>query len=457
MREKGAAGRIHMDWVARVMADLEIDRHVYQRFFECVHCGLCLAQCPTYAADGNENDSPRGRIYLMRSLSEGRIRPNETVLGHLDLCLDCRACETACPSGVHYGTIIESVRGEIARQIDRGAKTVTQRVLEHFMYRVLPYPEKLDRWLSLARLAQTTGLDGFLRSSGLLDRLPPALAGMHEMLPALSEPCQPLPAHQTPEDGTIRARVMFFPGCIGESLFGPTNRATMRVLLANGCEVFCPPEQRCCGAIHYHGGFRDEALALARTNIDVFEPFADRVDVIVTNVAGCGAMLKEYAELLMDDAAYRHRAQRFAAKVRDISEFLTELPLRLPRRSWNVKVTYHEPCHLAHAQQIRSQPRELLKAISGIELVELPESDWCCGAAGTYGLTQPKMSRYLAERKLRNVDKTGAHIVATGNAGCLLQLMRHARRAGRELRFAHPVELLDEAYFGSSPSATWAR
>jgi len=439
------------------MTRITIQPRVYERFFECVHCGLCLAQCPTYSLAGNENDSPRGRIYLMRALADGRIQAEPSIVHHLDLCLDCRACETACPSGVHYGPLIESVRTRIAQQTDRAPKSLADRLLHYFLYRVLPYPQKLNRWLHVARLAQATGLDGFLRSSGLLERLPASLRGMLEMLPPLDEPCEPLPTHAAPPDGEARARVLFFSGCISESIFARTNRATLRVLLANQCEVFCPPEQNCCGAIHYHGGYRDEAVAMAKANIDLFERFADRVDVVVTNVAGCGAMLKEYPELLADEPGYADRARRFAARVRDISEFLAELPLLPPPHPWNITVTYHEPCHLVHAQQIRSHPRELLRAIQGIRLVELPESDWCCGAAGTYNLTQPAVSRYLAERKLANIDKTGARIVVTGNAGCLLQLMQHARRTGRNLHFVHPVDLLDAAYSGPSSDIAWAR
>jgi glycolate oxidase iron-sulfur subunit len=240
-----------------------------------------------------------------------------------------------------------------------------------------------------------------------------------------------------------------FRGCVSESIFGPTNRAMLRVLLANGCEVFIPDAQGCCGAIHHHGGRHHEAEEMARRNIAAFEALGP-VDAIVTNVAGCGTMMKEYAELLSDDGEYSGRAAAFAAKMKDISEFLAELPLNPPTHAVSLRVTYHEACHLCHGQQIRTQPRALLKSIPGLELVEMPESDWCCGAAGTYNLTQPEMSARLAERKLANADRTGTRVIATANAGCLMQLMQHVRESGRNYKVVHPIDLLDEAYTGTT-------
>jgi len=424
------------------------DRH-YDRFFDCVHCGLCLSQCPTYAELGNENDSPRGRIYLMRSLSEGRIGVTDAVREHLDLCLDCRACETACPSGVRYGSLIEATRETLHASSYHRARSFTERMLDWLMFEIFPHPKRLNRWLWLGRLAQAVGLNDFLRTSGLADALGGPLAKLQSMLPEHVETCPPLPAHAQP-DGSVRARVALFSGCVSEAMFGPTNRATHRVLLTNGCEVFVPDTQGCCGAIHHHGGRADEARAMARHNITAFEAIDGGVEAVVVNVAGCGAELKGYDELLHDDPLWSERARRFVAKVKDVSEFLVALPLRPPTESLAMKVTYHEPCHLAHGQQIRRPPRELLGSIPDLELVELPESDWCCGAAGTYNLTQPEMSDRLARRKLENIDRTGADVIATGNAGCLMQLLTHVRMTERPYRVVHPIDLLDQAYHGGS-------
>ncbi len=427
------------------MPSLKLDDRTYERFLDCVHCGLCLAQCPTYAEVANENDSPRGRIYLMRSLSDGRIDPTRPVLDHLDLCLDCRACETACPSGVHYSALIEATREQLHASTNGRSVGLVERMLDMLMYDVFPNPRRLKRWLLLGRFAETVGLNAFLRSSGLADQLSPTIARMQNMLPRDGEWCGSLPTHAMP-DGSVRGRVALFTGCISEAAFGPTNRATLRVLLANGCEVYCPPTQQCCGAIHHHGGRGNEAKAMARANITAFEEVDTFTDAIVVNVAGCGAELKGYTELLRDDPEWADRAAHFVDKVKDITEYLVSLPLKPPTRTVARKVTYHEPCHLAHGQQIRRPPREILAAIPGLELIELPESDWCCGAAGTYNLTQPEMSDRLAERKLENIDSTGADVVVTGNAGCLLQLAAHARDTGRHLEIKHPIDLLDEAY-----------
>lgn len=425
----------------------QLDHRIAERFFDCVHCGLCLSQCPTYDEIGDENDSPRGRIYLMRNLHEGRIRPSARVLEHLDLCLDCRACESACPSGVRYGSLIESMRGQLTEAGILPSKGWADRLLDRFMFDVFPHPRKLGRWLWLARLGQAIGLNDFLHASGLAKLLPGPLAKMEAMLPPEITPCDPLPTFARPA-GRVRARVAMFRGCVSEAIFGPSNRAMWRVLLANDCEVFVPDAQGCCGAIHHHGGRHHDAQAMARANIEAFEALGGDIDAVVTNVAGCGATLKDYHELLHDDPAWAERARRFVATVRDVNEFLADLPLRPPTGTVAARVTYHEACHLCHGQQIRAQPRQLLRAIPGLELIELTESDWCCGAAGTYNLTQPEMSARLAQRKLANVDATGAEILATANAGCLMQLLQHVRASGRRIRVVHPIDLLDAAYQG---------
>lgn len=429
----------------RAAVNLTLDERISERFFDCVHCGLCLDQCPTYSELGNENDSPRGRIYLMRRLSEGTAAPSQHILKHLDLCLDCRACESACPSGVRYGSLIESMRGKLAERGIIREKSWADRLLDQFMFNVFPHPRRLSFVLWFARMGQAAGFNEFLRTSGLISVLPPSLTKMEAMLPPHIEPCKPLPERIRP-NGPIRARVGMFLGCVSEAMFGPSNRAMLRVLLANGCEVFVPRGQGCCGAIHHHGGKHRETLELARANIDAFLGLGEDVDAFVTNVAGCGAMLKDYHELMHDDGVYAERARRFVDKMKDISEFLADLPLIPPKNRLEMRVTYHEPCHLCHAQQIRKQPRALLKAIPGLELIELNESELCCGAAGTYNLTQPEMSARLAQRKLENIDRTGATIVATANTGCLMQLQQHVRSTGREVNVIHPIDLLDMAY-----------
>ena len=425
------------------MAMLSLDTHVYDRLLDCVHCGLCLSQCPTYSELGDENDSPRGRIYLMRSLADGKLEASPAIRGHLDLCLDCRACETACPSGVRYGSLIESARNTIEH--DEGAsRRLVSRLLDFMMFQVMPYPKKLRRWLTLARLGQAVGLDDFLRSSGLDRLLPDALVKLQAMVPETMQRATNLPAHALPSSGNVRARVGLFSGCISDVVFGQTNAATHRVLLANDCEVFVPRTQRCCGAIHHHAGRGDDARAFALANMKASLNLD--LDAILVNVAGCGCMLKEYHELFHNDPEYGPTAERFIAKVKDISEFLVDLPLHAPTHPLAIKVTYHDACHLVHGQKIRNQPRELLKMIPGLDLIELKESDWCCGAAGTYNLTQPEMSERLVNRKLDNIDRTGAEVIATANAGCLLQLIQQVRVTGRRYRIVHPIDLLDEAY-----------
>jgi glycolate oxidase iron-sulfur subunit len=431
---------------------VRLNQRLYDRLFDCVHCGFCLGQCPTYSLLGDENDSPRGRLHLMRALIENRIQPTGPVLRHLSLCLDCRACETACPSGVQYGSLIEHVRGKLVEELDAAPKSTVDRLVDRLINDLFPDREKMARIMLLARLGQAAGMDEFLIASGLRDVLPPQLARLHAMLPELGDRLEAIPERLVPA-GQTRGRVAFFIGCVSESMFGPTNRATLKVLQANDVEVIAPPAQACCGAIAHHNGNIEVARQLARRNIDVFESITGRLDAIVTNVAGCGAMLKSYDELLADDKVYADRAARFVRHVRDISEFLVAIGLRAPSRQLRLRVTYHDACHLAHAQRIREQPRQLLAAIPGIDLVPLPESDWCCGAAGTYNLTQPEMSDTLAERKLANIDKTGAKVVAAANAGCMLQIAHHARRTGRHLRIVHPIDLLAEAYRGDSQTA----
>ena len=434
---------------ARVGAGID-----YERFLDCVHCGLCTSACPTYLETGDENDSPRGRIYLMRAVADGRLELTSTVRRHLDLCLDCRSCETACPSGVQYGRLIEPFRVEMHSAAAMPAKSAMrpgwfQRL---FLYGLFPYPRRMRWALAPARLMQWLRLDRAIESVGLTSVLPAKLRRMHALLPPLSPRPKPLP-ELLPAIGPRRARVALFTGCVADALFAETNWATARVLQANGCEVVVPRGQVCCGAIHYHSGSGGPALEFARANAGAFRP--DDVDAIIINVAGCGSMLKDYGhvahELAPDNRPQAEMLSGFAAKVRDVSEFLVALGPKPPTGRIPLKATYHDACHLAHAQRIRSQPRELLEMVPGLELVPLAESDICCGAAGSYNLTEPDMSDRLARRKLEHILATGADAVIMGNAGCSLQIQAALRQAGRAVWVAHPMDVLDLSYRGLKP------
>jgi len=411
-------------------------------FLDCVHCGLCTASCPTYVQTGNENDSPRGRIYLMRSVREGKLPLDERVQRHLELCLDCRACETACPSGVQYGKLIEPFRVDLARRAEAGGgRPAFDWFHRWILFGLFPQRKRLERALVPARWAQRLRLDRLLVASGLLRLLPRRLARLVTLLPPLARPLPPLPEF-LPAKGRRRARVALFTGCVGDALFRPTNWATARVLVENGCDVVVPPQQTCCGAIHFHAGASDEARALADANLAAFD--ASGVDAVIVNVAGCGSMLKDYGHHWHD--AQQPARQRWAEKVRDVHEFLDQLGLIPPPGEWRVKATYHDACHLVHAQKVRQAPRNLLRQVRGLTLVDLPESELCCGAAGTYNLTQPDMADQLARRKLANIRRTGAQLVITANAGCLLQIARQARLEGQVLPLLHPMDVLDRAY-----------
>lgn len=417
----------------------------YDRFLDCVHCGLCTSACPTYLETGDENNSPRGRIYLMRSVTDGRLELSDSVKRHLDLCLDCRSCETACPSGVQYGRLIEPFRVAM-HQTDGIAKKPSW--FERFvLYGMFPYPSRLRWALAPARVMQALGLDRWIESTGLLKLLPEPLQRMQSLLPPLQKPSPKLPP-VLPPVGPKRARVALFTGCVQEALFGETNRATARVLQHNGCEVVVPRNQVCCGAIHYHSGAGKPALRHAQTNAVAFQ--SEDVDAIIINVAGCGSMLKDYGhvahELEPANAALHEQLSRFAGKVKDVNEFLAELGPIPPEGEIPLRATYHDACHLAHAQRIREQPRELLSLVPGLELIPLPESDICCGAAGSYNLTEPEMADRLGERKLANILATGAQAVITANAGCSLQIQSFLRRSGHNLWVAHPMDILDRSY-----------
>jgi len=421
----------------------------YEKFLDCVHCGLCTAACPTYLETGDENNSPRGRIYLMRAVTDGRLQLTDTVKRHLDLCLDCRSCESACPSGVQYGRLIEPFRIE-TRQREAAEKKASPGWFQSWiLYGMFPYPNRLKWALVPARLAQITGIDRLAERIGLTRLLPEKLQRMHRLLPQLKAREPRLP-EILPPIGPKRARVALFTGCVADAMFHHVNWATARVLQQNGCEVVIPRDQGCCGAIHYHSGAGLPALELARQNANSFRN--GDVDAVIINVAGCGSMLKDYGhigqELANQDRLLLTQLTQFADKVKDVSEFLAELGPIAPKGEVPIKATYHDACHLCHAQRIREQPRSLLALVPGLQIIPLPESEICCGAAGSYNLTEGEMADRLAARKLKHILSTGADTLISGNAGCTLQIQAALRQAGSPIWVAHPMEILDLSYRG---------
>lgn len=418
-----------------------IDPPSYDRILGCIHCGLCLPKCPTYRELGVEADSPRGRIYLIKSVADGNLPINEKFVEHMYLCLDCRACETACPSGVHFGEIMEAARGQIERNWKRPFLT---RVIQDLVFKgIFPYPKRLRLLATLLRFYQQSGLQSLIHRSGILKILPGNLEQMEKMLPPLPAPETTL-EEITPAKGEQRYRVGFISGCVMDFMFPSINRATIKVLTENGCEVVTPKYQNCCGALNLHGGVREVAKRMARNNINAFE--RAKVDYIIINAAGCGSTLKEYGILLEQDPTYAEKAKEFSRKVRDISEFLVEISFKKPGKEIHKRVAYDDPCHLMHGQKITKQPRIILDSIPGLELIEIKDSDFCCGSAGIYNITHPEMSMQLLERKMSNILATNADVVATGNPGCILQIRLGVQKYQMPAEVLHPVELLAQAY-----------
>ncbi len=417
-------------------------------FLDCVHCGLCTSACPTYTELGDENDGPRGRVYLMRQIAEGRLGLDARIRKHLDLCLDCRACETACPSGVHYGRLIEPFR--LAIEQSEQKRSVVKRYdwfRELVLFRLFPYAHRIRLAMTPVRWLQRLGIYGWMERLGLFKLIPGRLGHMVTLVGPLVDQGPKLPKF-LPAKGRRRARVAFFVGCVAEAMFRHTHWATLRVLQENGCDVLIPEGQGCCGAIHFHAGSSDGARKLADANVAAFD--LAEIDAVIVNHGGCGAMLKEYGLHWRDDL--QPARQRFAEKVRDINEFLDQLGLVPPSGRIEATVTYHDACHLGHAQKVREAPRRLLAQIPGLALRELPETEICCGSAGTYNLNQPAMAQRLMRRKLENILKTGAQIVLASNAGCLLQIGREVRQRRAPLVVLHPMDLLDMSYRDAKPA-----
>src|SRR5437867_6444817 len=419
----------------------------YDKSLACVHCGLCLASCPTYLETGDENDSPRGRIYLMRAVQNGRLPLGDTAVRHIDLCLGCRACEAACPSGVEYGELLEHTRDHIEKHYCRPAwqKFLRRLAIE----KVFPFPGRLRLALVPAK---------FIRAVRAEKWLPKFARDALALLPEGARAVK-LPMISSAATGPGKGRVGFIGGCVMSVLFGETNAASVWLLNLAGYEVVTPPLQGCCGALYAHGGSLDRARACARHNIEVFE--RHNLAAIVINAAGCGSTLKEYGHLLRGDPQWAERADKFSAKVKDLTEWLVGIKFQVSAPEFQygeggnsarrapgsaLKVTYHDACHLAHPQRITQQPRELIKAVAGANFVELPESDVCCGSAGSYNLTEPEMAGRLQQRKIENILKTGARIVVTTNPGCILQIRAGLKKAGvADVKVLHIADFLRES------------
>ncbi|GAB3579409.1 (Fe-S)-binding protein [Calidifontibacter terrae] len=410
---------------------------------DCVHCGFCLPTCPTYVLWGEEMDSPRGRIHLMKSVNEG-AELTDTVAGHFDACLGCMACVTACPSGVQYDRLLEQTRAQVERNVERPH---AERALRSVIFALFPYPARLRRLTGPLRLTQKVGLDRVLSKSGLLERISPSLAMLHRLTPELTQR-EDLP-EVIPAQGEQRATVALLTGCVQDAFFSGVNAATARVLAAEGVRVIVPRGQGCCGALSAHSGREEEAAGFARSLIDTFAAYD--VDHIVVNSAGCGSAMKDYEFLLQDDApAALPRVAEFRAKVRDLSELLVEIGPRAQRHPLPISVAYHDACHLGHAQGIRDQPRQLLHAIPGLEVHEIKDAAICCGSAGVYNILNPQPAQELGNAKARNVIDTGAQVLVTANPGCIMQIALGVERLGGHVGTAHIATVLDLSIRGAS-------
>lgn len=421
----------------------DLDYSVVQ---QCMHCGLCLPTCPTYDATKLERNSPRGRIALMRAIADGRLEATRAFADEMYFCLGCLACMTACPAGVNYAELFEHARAEAEQS--GVMKSPERNAIRRFTLQWLFMDQRRLQLVGLAmRMYQQLGLQTLVRRSGVLKLFPKRLRELEAITPPVrAEFSDALINPVTPASGPRKYRVAVLTGCAQDIIFSDVNRDTVEVLARNGCEVITPPEQVCCGSLHAHNGEWELAQQLARKQLDQFPP--DQFDAIITNAAGCGSHLKHYSKLLEGDPLYHARAELWDKKVKDIHEWLAQIGITPPPAIDAPKqtVTYHEACHLCHGQKITAQPRQVLRAIPSLKLVELPESTWCCGSAGIYNLIQPEMADELLERKLKHIKVTRATVVATGNPGCLLQIINGAKAQDMALRVVHPITLLAEAY-----------
>ncbi|GAB4133280.1 MAG: heterodisulfide reductase-related iron-sulfur binding cluster [Cyanobacteria bacterium J069] len=415
----------------------------------CVHCGFCLATCPSYRVIGKETDSPRGRIYLMDAINEGDAPLATSTVQHFDSCLGCLACVTTCPSGVQYDKLIAATRPQIERNFER---SLPMRLFRRLIFSLFPYPNRLRLLMRPVGLYQKSGLQKLVRSLGILPQIAPQLAAMESLLPPLSpQAFQDTLPEFIPAAGKTRYRVGMILGCV-QRLFNPeVNDATVRVLTANGCEVVIPSVQGCCGALSHHQGQEAQAQALARQMIDTFEQA--KVDFVLINASGCGHTLKEYGHILKDDAEYGDRARLFVEKVKDVQEFLAEVGLTAPLHLLQdapLTLVYQDACHMLHGQKISLQPRQLLRQIPGVQLREPIDAALCCGSAGVYNILQPEVAEELGQQKVTNLLNTGASVIASANIGCFVQISHHLERQGKSVPVLHPMQLLDASIRGLS-------
>jgi glycolate oxidase iron-sulfur subunit len=432
-----------------------VDPPSLSEMLRCTHCGMCLNQCPTYRALGWEMDSPRGRIYLMRGVAEGRFEIDPMFAQHMDVCLACRACQTACPANIDFGKMVEAARWQVNQALPKSRNEIFIRRL--VFQQLFPHNGRLRMMATLIKLYQLLGFQALAHRFGLV---PAALRDSERLLPRMRGKFTPL-GKAYPPKGTQRGRVALLAGCIMGTVYASVNDATIRVLTRNGFEVVVPAQQICCGALAIHAGERQVAKEMAQANIKAFSPTAPAADktgtsdaksdagafdAILVNAAGCGVAMKEYSDLLKDDAAWKDRAETFAGRVRDVSEFLAAEGITPPTGRINKRVTYQDPCHLAHGQSVRAQPRQLLNAIPGLQLVEMRDPDRCCGSAGIYNITHPEIAMQVLDAKMENIVGAEPDIIATANAGCMLQLQLGVQRAGLKAEVVHVIELLDRAY-----------
>jgi glycolate oxidase iron-sulfur subunit len=436
----GAHGEAQREFQLTLSGFTAIDKPEYDDYSRCVHCGLCANNCPTYRLWGREADSPRGRIRQMQLVDQGRLELGDAFVTHIDRCLNCRNCETVCPSGVEYGKILELARAQIEQQYKR---PLASRIARDVVYRkLLPFPGRIAAAAKALRIYQRSGLAKVARATGVLWLL--GLSERERLLPKIDAEFFFSDLGKTfPATGERRARVALFGGCVAQVTFSELNRATIRVLQANGCEVVVPADQGCCGALAAHAGVRDTARDLARKNFDAF--LSQDFDAIITNAAGCGSTLKEYGHLFEAGTAEHENAARFTAKMRDVTEFLAELGVTAALGPLALRVTYQDSCHLVHGQKIREAPRQLIRMIPQVEFVEMAQSDLCCGSAGVYNVTETKTSMELLELKMEAVAQTKANVIATANPGCILQLRAGAAKRNTGQEVLHVVELLDRS------------
>jgi glycolate oxidase iron-sulfur subunit len=415
----------------------------YSVLQQCIHCGMCLPTCPTYDETKLERNSPRGRIALMRKIADGRLEITQAFGQELYFCLGCLTCETVCPAGVRYGEMFEHARADI-EQAGVLRNPVRNFVRAITLRWIFTRPQALRIAGRLIWLYQASGLEFIVRKLKLTRLLPARLRALEPLTPRVQRYFSDALIRPIETPPNQKYRVGLLTGCVQDLAFSQVNRDTADVLLANGCEVVTPPAQFCCGSIHAHNGELELAKQMARRNLEGFD--LERLDAVITNAAGCGSHLKNYAHLLQDDPVFAESAKQWSKKVRDIHEWLAEIGIRAPTSSLRQTVTYHEACHLCHGQKITRQPRQVLRAIPGLELVELPESTWCCGSAGVYNITQPEMSQKLLRRKMANIGTTGAQIVASANPGCSAQLEAAVRDSNLNVKILHPISLLAQAY-----------